>query len=234
MVKIDNTHDANIYYKLINDFIDKYIVKWKIKPSKLSNYLKNNDNLEQFIIKNDLKEISNIKKIINDIMEDRTGIEYDGVLKFENFSLLNENLINLGLSDVSYEKVLADLYNIGLSHIVLFRKDLNYYRITDFDKVRYAIIYSNKELLQSISNIKYAIKKSILLSYHEINDLDDYRFSLDIMIGDIIDNNKLSSKLDELVNNNFFLLLFKQYLFKIFKKHFKYQEYKGYFIMEII
>jgi hypothetical protein len=54
------------------------------------------------------------------------------------------------------------------------------------------------------------------------------------MLGDIIDNNKLLTKLDELVNNDFFLLLFKQYLFKIFKRHFKYQEYKDYFIMEII
>jgi len=57
MIKIDNTHDANKYYKLVNDFIDKYIVDWKIKPSRLASYLKNSEKFEKFLDKNNLKEV---------------------------------------------------------------------------------------------------------------------------------------------------------------------------------
>jgi hypothetical protein len=234
MINIDNTHDANKYYKLVNDFIDKYITDWKIKPSKLAIYLKNNSKFEKFLDKNKLKEVWNINRIINDVIEDRVGLEYDGVLKFEKFSLLKENLISLGTSDISYEKILADYTNIGLSHIFLRDFSLNLYLIKDFDKKRYVSIYSDNDLIKNLENIKFTIQKKIILDYHEIDDLEGYNFNLDLRIGDITDNNKLLTKLNEIINKDFFLSILKQAIYKKYKKYSKYQKIGVYHILELI
>ena len=234
MIKIDNTDDANKYYKLVNDFIDKYIVDWKIKPSKLASYLKNNSKFEKFLDKNKLKEVWNINRIINDVIEDRTGLEHDGVLKFEKYSLLKENLINLGSSDISYEKALADHFNIGLSHIFLRDSSLNLYLIQDFDNKKYAVIYSDNDLIENLENIRYTIQKKIILDYHEIDDLEGFSFNLDLRIGDVTDNKKLATKLIEVIDENFFLSILKQTIYKKFNKYSKYHKVGSYHILELI
>ena len=38
-MSINNREDANKYYQTINDLVDDYIDKWKIKPSNLKRYL---------------------------------------------------------------------------------------------------------------------------------------------------------------------------------------------------
>jgi len=234
MIRIDNTHDANKYYKLVNDFIDKYIVDWKIRPSRLASYLKNSEKFEKFLIKNNLKEVWNINRIINDVIEDRTGLEHDGVLKFEKYNLLKENLISLGTANISYEKVLADYYNIGLSHISLKDKSLNLYEIEDFDTKKIAIIFSKKDFLENLENIRFNIQKTVLLDYHEIDDLEGYNFSLDLRIGDVVDNKKLSSKLEEIVDKNFFISILKQTIYKKYNKYSKLIELESYSIVELI
>ena len=37
---VNNRESANKYYTLINELIDNYVEKWKIKPSNLKKYLK--------------------------------------------------------------------------------------------------------------------------------------------------------------------------------------------------
>jgi hypothetical protein len=234
MIKIDNTHDANKYYKLVNDFIDKYIVDWKIKPSRLASYLKNSEKFEKFLDKNNLKEVWNINRIINDVIEDRTGLEHDGVLKFEKYSLLKENLINLGTADISYEKVLADYYNIGLSHILLRDASLNMYLIQDFDTKKYALIYSDNDLTKNLENIRFIIQKKIILDYHEIDDLEGYSFNLDLRIGDVTDNRKLVAKLSEVIDENFFVSILKQTITKKYGKYGKYHKEGVYHILELM
>ena len=234
MIKIDNTDDANKYYKLVNDFIDKYIVDWKIKPSKLASYLKNNSKFEKFLDKNKLKEVWNINRIINDVIEDRTGLEHDCVLKFEKYSLLKENLINLNSSNISYEKVLADHFNIGLSHILLRDSSLNLYLIQDFDNKKYAVIYSENDLIKNLENIRYTIQKKIILDYHEIDDLEGFSFNLDLRIGDVTDNKKLTTKLIEVIDENFFLSILKQTIYKKYGKYGKYYKVDNYHIIELL
>ena len=222
------------YYKLVNDFIDKYIIDWKIKPSKLAIYLKNNSKFEKFLIKNGLKEVWNINRIINDVIEDRTGLEHDGVLKFEKYSLLKENLIELNSADISYEKTLADYYNIGLSHISLFRKDLNLFRVNDFDETKLALIYSKTDLIKNLESIRFTIQKSILSDVYDIPELDGFSFGLDLILGDVIDNNKLINNLDKVVNENLFLIILKQNLKNIYKRDFKEIQFGAYCILEMI
>ena len=57
-MSINNTEDANKYYQLINNLIDKYIVDNGIRPSKLRNYLKpGGDRFNKFLERNKLKDI---------------------------------------------------------------------------------------------------------------------------------------------------------------------------------
>ena len=46
---ITNSEEANKYYQLVNQFIDEYTDTHKIKPSRLGNYLKNNQKLVRFM-----------------------------------------------------------------------------------------------------------------------------------------------------------------------------------------
>ena len=36
---INNSEDLNKYYNIVNQYVDEYIDKWKIKPTNLKNYL---------------------------------------------------------------------------------------------------------------------------------------------------------------------------------------------------
>ena len=60
MNMITNSEEANKYYQLVNQYIDEYTETHKIKPSKLSNYLKNNQKLVRFMERKGLKDIKKI------------------------------------------------------------------------------------------------------------------------------------------------------------------------------
>ena len=38
---INNREDANRYYQIVNELVDDYLDKWKIRPSNLKRYLQN-------------------------------------------------------------------------------------------------------------------------------------------------------------------------------------------------
>jgi hypothetical protein len=85
MKKISNSEEAHGYYKIVNDLIDEYIVKWGIKPSSLSRYLKNS-KLDQLLKINGLSDIEGIDRVLKDVIEDRSHMERDGIMKFESFT----------------------------------------------------------------------------------------------------------------------------------------------------
>ena len=41
-MSINNREDANKYYQIMNELVDEYIDKWKIRPAKLKKYLSHN------------------------------------------------------------------------------------------------------------------------------------------------------------------------------------------------
>jgi len=88
MIMITNSEEANKYYQLVNQYIDEYTETHKIKPSKLGNYLKNNQKLVRFIERKGLKDIKNINQVISDVVSDRIAMEKDLVehLKVSNSS----------------------------------------------------------------------------------------------------------------------------------------------------
>ena len=58
---INNSEDLNKYYNIVNQYVDEYIDKWKIKPTNLKNYLLGNKSrLVNFLEKKGLKDINRI------------------------------------------------------------------------------------------------------------------------------------------------------------------------------
>lgn len=156
---INNREDANRYYQQINELIDDYIDKWKIKPSNLGRYLKpGSDRFNKLLGRNNLKEINGIDRILSDVIEDRVNMERDSVLTFENFKFFESDefkLSNLkqclykGIEkvDINMEKVLADVFDTNLGSIDVIDSDKHVFKIDGVD----IVIYS-KEDLEIIKN----------------------------------------------------------------------------------
>lgn len=148
MRKITSSEEANQYYEMVNKLIDKYIHEWKIKPSSLSKYLKpGNPKFESFISNNNLSDIEGIKRIIQDVIEDRKHMELDGVLTFEGFKgLIKESIIEIEKPSVNHEKAIADFFNTSLGHIELSDAEKHIYEVSDFGDKFKCMIYSSEEL----------------------------------------------------------------------------------------
>lgn len=156
---INNREDANRYYQQINELIDDYIDKWKIKPSNLGRYLKpGSDRFNKLLGRTNLKEVNGIDRILSDVIEDRVNMERDSVLTFENFKFFESDefkVSNLkqclykGIEkvDINMEKVLADVFDTNLGSIDVIDSDKHVFKIDGVD----IVIYS-KEDLEIIKN----------------------------------------------------------------------------------
>jgi hypothetical protein len=120
-MSINNREDANNYYKLINGLVDDYIDNHKIRPSKLSSYLKpGGQRFNKFLERNKLKDVKGAEIILKDVIEDRNHMESDGVITFESFKYFESNdfkISNLkeclykGIdkADIKMEKILINI-----------------------------------------------------------------------------------------------------------------------------
>lgn len=227
-MKITNTEQANQYYKIVNDLVDKYIKKWKIKPSSLDRYLKPGSNkFESFIVNSGLSSIEGINRIVLDVIEDRKNMELDGVLTFESFKvMISESVTSVGSSSIDHEKAIADYYNTSLGHIEPKDKELHSFEVKDFGDSFVCVVYSEEE----IDEIK---KKLVGESLTKIKSkqvvVDNYIPYIYMEFSDIISEDKFketySSKLteDKLV----------EIISNIIDAKFK-SKFKGYLIWELV
>ena len=74
-MSINNREDANKYYQQINELIDDYMDKWKIRPSNLKRYLQpGSERFNRFLKRNNFKEVNGIDRILSDVIEDRVNM----------------------------------------------------------------------------------------------------------------------------------------------------------------
>lgn len=201
---IKNSEDANKYYQLVNQYIDEYVDKWKIKPTNLKNYLLGNKSkLVNFLERKGLKEISNIDRVVKDIVDDRVAMFSDGVMTFENFKFFESNEFKVvelkqclykGIDKptIEHEKILADYWDVSLSQIDPVSPDKHLFKVDDFN----VVIFNSGEL----SIIKENIKEFALNQVFDANvklDLGSSSIDMKINIKDFIDSEKFKSKLEE-------------------------------------
>jgi hypothetical protein len=161
---MQSSKDLSNYYSIVNDLIDEYVNKWKIRPSKLRKYFRiGGKNYIKFIKRNNLENIENIGKIVKDIIDDRYFMEKDGVLTFESFNISYDEDINIFTLiervDIDYEKAIADYYDTNLGSINLIDTNKHIFEIENWDNNNFKVmIMSNEDidiLKNNISEIKY-------------------------------------------------------------------------------
>jgi len=211
---IQNTEDANKYYQLVNQYIDEYVDKWKIKPTNLKNYLLGNKSkLVNFLERKGLKDIGNINRVVLDVVEDRVAMHSDGVMTFENFKFFESEEFKIidmkqclykGIdkATVEHEKILADYWDASLSQIDIVSAEKHIFKVdkglSSFDDGMNVVIYNESE----INTIKENIKDYVLNQTFNKNiklDLGNSDLDLKINVKDFMDEDKFKNKIDEIL-----------------------------------
>lgn len=190
MKKITSREEANIYFNKVNVIVDDYINKHRIRPSEIYHYI--NRNYDSFLEETGLKEIDNIKLIVNNVLEHRLNMQKDQVMKFESFSLVKEDVMSITKPNIEHEKILADYFNTSVGHIECVDESLHMYLVNDLGVKKYAFIFSKEEIDVIKSNLlKELIKETSrkMISINEVNDRE-LGFSLRFWLSDIIDEDK--------------------------------------------
>ena len=163
-MSINNREDANKYYQQINELIDDYMDKWKIRPSNLKRYLQpGSERFTKFLHRNNLKEVNGIDRVLSDVIEDRVNMESDGILTFESFKYfessefktasLKECLYKgIEKADINLEKTLADVFDTNLGSIDVVDSDKHIFKINDWNNSDVNVLIYSKEDLDIIKN----------------------------------------------------------------------------------
>ena len=196
-MSIKSREDANKYYQLVNELVDEYMEKGKIRPSSLKRYLQpGSERFKKFLQRNKLNEITGIDRVLEDVIEDRASMEADGVITFESFKLFEseefrasslKQCIYRGLekADVEMEKALADYFDTNLGSIDVIDSDKHIFYIED--KNIEAICLSLEEMKIVEDNIVEYLYSE--LKKKEIELVDKMVGGLSINIGDFISTN---------------------------------------------
>lgn len=237
MRKIVNKSDADQYFKQINEIIDEYITKWKIRPTEIKSYFKK--NMDKFLERVGLSDVEGIIRVVNDVIDHRVNMELDNVMKFENFNLF-EGVINIGKTTIQHEKILADYYNTSLGHIEIIDNDIHLYSVKDFNEEVKSIIFNDDELLLIYKKIEDDVLENAKNKLVSISEIDNINIETPIkfQIIDFIDEKKFREVFKKNVDKKQILLIIKNIVckrkninFNLDKIQYK-GEYKGFHIWE--
>jgi hypothetical protein len=189
-MSIESREDANKYYNIVNELVDEYMAKGKIRPSNLKVILATGSkNFNNFIIRRDeIKGIKGIERVLSDVIEDRANIS-EKVLTFENFKLFESDEFKIASlkqclyksiekADLNMEKILADIFDTNLGSIDIVDSDKHCFKIEDEEEV---FIYSKEEIdiigLNIIDHLYDELcKKDVVLA-------DDISINLSDLVG---------------------------------------------------
>lgn len=203
---MNNSEEITKIYKSVGKKIDNYIDNWKIKPENLEQYL-SGKRLKRFIQSEDLESIKGIETIISDIIQDRISINRDLVKKFENFIFGNDQSdgsvdfwSGIGKSSIDHEKILADFYDVSLSEVDIVDTDSHKFKVLS-DEV---LVFTDSELDVISENLK--LNKIGYIKNKEIELFKDVR----IYLSDIVDDKKLSMRVDDIVSEGLYEMIKKE------------------------
>jgi hypothetical protein len=203
---IKNSEDANKYYQLINQYIDEYTDNHKIRPAKLGKYLKNSEKLKNFLERKGLTDIKNIDRIISDVVGDRIAMEKDLVKTFESFKLFESEefkILNLrqclykGIdkSNIHHEKILADYFDVSLSHIDIVDSDKHIFKIDTKNDIN-CVIWTSNEIEIIRENIKEYCFDQV---FNKKVKLEGIGVDIDVNIKDFIDEEKFANHINSVI-----------------------------------
>jgi hypothetical protein len=184
-MSLNSREDVNKYYQIINDLVDVYIDKWKIKPSNLKKYLKpGSERFNKFLERNKLNNIKGTDRILKDVIEDRYNMEKDGVIKFESFKIFESNEFKfeslkqclykgIEKANLEMEKILADYFDTSLGQIDVVDSDKHMFNLSNWKNDKNEVIIYSKEELEIIKQnmTEYLFSELTKKSVEIINDI---------------------------------------------------------------
>jgi len=205
----------------MNELVDDYIDKWKIRPSKLGNYLKpGGDKFNKFLMRNNLSEIKGADRILKDVIEDRISMESDGVITFESFKYFESDQFKfdsmkeclykgIEKADIKIEKIIADYFDTNLGSIDVVDSDKHLFKLEDWEGDDWKVIVYSKEDLKLIKNnmvdflYSETIKKKIKLTDKIEIDISDFVNSdgFSTMMSDKLDKEFLIENITDLLGD---------------------------------
>ena len=201
MKKISNREEANKYYKLVNNAINDFMGETKARPSEVHKYLTKNG--VKFLKRLELSDVEGIDSVLNDVLLHRRHMEDDKIITFESFSKLNESSINVGSPSVEHEKVLADIFNTSLGHIDVLDPQLHLFKISDFGKDVYAVIFNESEISKIKEDLIIKIKDEVTSKVINVSDVDGVSISpIKFWLSDILDETKLSESVNSKISSD--------------------------------
>jgi len=235
MKKISNREEANKYYKLVNNAINDFMGETKARPSEVHKYLTKNG--VKFLKRLELSDVEGIDSVLNDVLLHRRHMEDDKVITFESFSKLNESSINVGSPSVEHEKILADVFNTSLGHIDVLDPQLHLFKISDFGKDVYVIIFNESEISKIKEDLIIKIKDEVTSKVMNVSDVDGVSISpIKFWLSDILDESKVLEVINSKISSDMVFNFIKSSLFKSTSLNFdlgrfdNFKEYSGYFI----
>jgi len=209
-MSIKSREDANKYYQIVNELVDEYMSKGKIRPSNLKRYLQpGSERFKKFLIRNKLNEITGIDRVLSDVIEDRANMESDGVLTFENFKFFESDEFKIASikqclykgiekANLKMEKVLADIFDTNLGSIDIVDSEKHCFKIEDEEEV---FIYSKEDIsvigLNIIDHLYDELcKKEVVLA-------DD----ISINLSDLVGKESFEKKMHDFFTEEFLLKL---------------------------
>ena len=201
MKKISNREEANNYYKLVNNAINDFMGETKARPSEVHKYLTKNG--VKFLKRLELSDVEGIESVLNDVLLHRRHMEDDKIITFESFSKLNESSVNVGSPSVEHEKVLADVFNTSLGHIDVLDPQLHLFKISDFGKDVYAIIFNESEISKIKEDLIIKIKDEVTSKVINISDVGGVSISpIKFWLSDVLDETKLSESINSKISSD--------------------------------
>ena len=229
---ITNREEANKYYKLVNELVDEYIDKWKIRPSRLKKYLKpGSKRFENFLMRHNLSEVKGVEKVLKDVIEDRSSMESDSIIKFESYFLFESSEYKVSSmkeclykgiekADLKMEKVLANYFDTNLGSIDIKDSDKHLFRLENWEgDNKNVIIYSSdnlevikenifNHLYDELSKKEIELTDKIKINLNELINEENFEEKLDIVLKEdklieIITDLLEGYKLDGDMNNHF-------------------------------
>jgi len=231
---INNREDANRYYQIVNELVDDYLDKWKIRPSNLKRYLQpGSERFNKFLERNKLKDIKGAERILQDVIEDRYHMEKDGVITFESFKMFESEEFKIhsmkqclykGIEKANQkmEKILADHFDTNLGDIDIVDSDKHIFKINDWNNQDVeVVIYSKEEMDIILTNVvdhlyEELSKKKIELTQH-----------ISIELTDLIKKEAFTDRFEYILTDD----MAKKLISDCLDDNFKFKdEFNGYFI----
>jgi uncharacterized protein YeaO (DUF488 family) len=152
-MEILKTNDLNKLYAQIRENLKDWKKDFQIKNTELRKYFQSNPkNIEKFFWAHKIELNPTTERILNDILEDLS---------------INENYTTPSTSMKDYENILADIFDVGLSHIELLDDTINLFKVKDFNSQKKVIVINkkDKEILKSriLQRVKVDIQKQKLI-----------------------------------------------------------------------